>query len=150
MINIITKNDNKDVIMDLASYFNIYVTARDFGVRELQALKEIDGADLLDKKTGLVKTKFGLTSIDFLSTGCKSVLVYLYLYKLNDFSSVLNLTMCGYNAIDMVFHFAEELNDNKTVFLLQHQNRLSLVKDRTYCINGSLCKNLADGVSIYG
>ncbi len=39
-----------------------------------QIVKSIDNAELLDENTGLIKTPFGLASVNNLSTGCKTTL----------------------------------------------------------------------------
>lgn len=76
MIYIYTSYDDIDKtqsIEDPETFFNGYIISRDFGDKEVDAMRVIDSAELLDKVMGSVKTPRGITSIDKLSTGCKTV-----------------------------------------------------------------------------
>lgn len=152
MINIITKPSDKATINDFEAFFNSYVLAKDFDNMSLEAMKIIDGAELLDKNLGTVKTKFGVSDVLHLSTGCKVVLSYLYIFNIaHEYSDrILNVTECGSNALEVLFNFADMLSDNKTTFLLRHINQLLKCKDRQYCINGNVVNSLYEGVVLYG
>lgn len=83
MIRIITKPDrtydyNFD---DCENFFRAKIFSTSFTDVDLSVLREIDHAELLDRHTGAIQTDFGITSIDYLSTGCKTVLTYLYILR---------------------------------------------------------------------
>lgn len=56
MINIITKEGTKKLsIGDIESYFDYKVNADSFSGMDIEVMKRIDGAELLDKKIGTEK-----------------------------------------------------------------------------------------------
>lgn len=141
MINIITE---KDLIKEYHIFNNAnlfvrgMVSAQEFGDLDEYAIKYIDKANLLDRKTGAVETPFGLTDIYHLSTGCKTVLMYLYIYRHRqdyDKNIVINITECGWNAIDVLFDCVEKLCDSHTLFFLGHEDGIFNCKKRDYFIN---------------
>lgn len=146
MINIVTKNsDNyKYFFNDCESFFKAIVHSKDFNNSDINTIASIDNAVLLDKVTGTVKTPFGVCSIEELSTGCKIVLVYLYILrnrlKYNG-SILLDVTECGSNALDVLFELDNSIDSNIT-FLLRHHNNLFKCKSRDYLIDGKHKKRL--------
>lgn len=156
MINIITKYSNigNSCIRDFESFFEKYVLSRDFDDMDLYAMQSIDKAVLLDKNIGTIQTRFGVSDILHLSTGCKVVLSYLYIKRCGDTFSgkVLDITECGSNALDVLFDCVEKLNDSETVFLLRHSNQLIKCKDRSFSfsVNGNKSDSLYEGVVLYG
>ncbi|MCR5402803.1 MAG: hypothetical protein K6E91_03170 [Butyrivibrio sp.] len=151
MINISTNAENKELsIGDVESFFNYKVTASHFSEQDIKVLSDIDDAVLLDKNTGAIQTPFGITDITHLSTGCKTVLCYLYLRRKETSSIILDVTECGYNALDVLFECVEKQGDSDSVFVLRHKQGLIKCKDREYTINGHSEKNLNKGVVLYG
>lgn len=152
MINIITKCNKENVLKDFESFFEKYVLARDFELLDLSVLYDIDRAILIDKKTGTIKTKFGITDILHLSTGCKIVLSYLFIERnKKEFKNiVLDITECGSNALEVLFTCVDKLQDKDTVFLLRHSNQLLDCKERDYNVNEKICNSLYEGVVLYG
>ena len=99
----------------------------------------IDGEVLLDANSGAIQTKFGLTDILHLSTGCKVVLSYLFIMSrtmMHFFDLVLDITECGSNALSVLFDCVNLLQDSKTVFLLRHTNNIISIKDGDFRVNG--------------
>ena len=156
MINIVThcnKEDEGRVIRDFESFFEKYVIAKEFENMDLDVMKRIDNAVLLDKKSGAIQTQFGITDILHLSTGCKIVLSYLYIVKRSNhkFSGkLLDVTECGSNALNILFSCAELLKDSETIFLLRHTNQLLKCSNRDYNINGNYSNSLYEGVVLHG
>lgn len=151
MINIVTKVGNNDrVVRDAESYFNVKVKpdVRNFAEVDLNVMKKIDGAVLLDSNLGTIQTKFGITNIKSLSSGCKTILSYLYMKRNSDSQGdkILDITECGANALEMLFQCVDYYQDSKTVFLLGHTYGLLYVKDRDYCIDGKFMRSLNRGV----
>lgn len=140
MIRIFTSRKllgNRKVINDPDSFFSAHVSHHQFDENNEKVIEEIDGAKLIDCNLGTIKTPLGLTDINHLSSGCKTVLDYLYITrnndKLKDFA--LNVTICGYNALESLFVQMDRLNDSDTILLLQHTDSLQMCSDRQYMIN---------------
>ncbi|MGN0483132.1 MAG: hypothetical protein ACI4HI_06250 [Lachnospiraceae bacterium] len=153
MIHIITKyKEAAHTIRDFESFFEKYVLAKEFEAIDLEVMKQIDQAVLLDKSSGAIQTRFGITDILHLSTGCKIVLSYLYIKRQQErfCKEILDVTECGSNALEVLFQCADQLHDSETVFLLRHSNQLLKCADRAYCVNGHEAKSLYEGVTLYG
>lgn len=152
MINIITKcSKDSGIIRDFESFFEKYILSVDFEQIDLDVIKSIDNAVVLDRKSGAIQTNFGLTDILHLSTGCKVVLSYLYIKRHDEFSgNILDITECGSNALEVLFKCVDMLLDSNTVFLLRHSNQLLNCTDRNYRINGNIVNSLYEGVILYG
>ena len=150
MINIVTHTDTKDIINDFDSFFDLFVLSQNFKELDKEVLFKIDNAILIDKND--IKTPFGTTNILNLSTGCKTVLSYLHMIrnKAEYQNTILNITECGSNALEVLFECADKLNDSDTVFLLEHSNHLFNCSERDYIINGNHSKDLLGGIVKYG
>lgn len=142
MIRIATDSkylDKDSIIFDNSdSFVEACVTAKDFNDLDIYALSKVDDAILEDRSTDLIKTKFGLTTISCLSTGCKTVLMYLYYMRhKSEYADniVIDINECGWNAMDTLFDCADKLGDSSTVFYLCHQNEIDNCKNRDYLIN---------------
>lgn len=64
---------------------------------------DIDNAKLIDKRTGKIETPYGITDIKDLSTGCKTVLNYIFMVENPEMYSIvkaINATECGWNALE--------------------------------------------------
>lgn len=127
----------KDIIRDSESFFKTTVPIENFEEKELEAMMKIDEAKLLDRKLGMILTPFGITTVNSLSTGCKVVLNYLFLYKSMEYRDyILDVTECGANALECLFCYMEQYNDSKTILLLRHRNGISKCGKRDYLVNG--------------
>lgn len=80
---------------------------------DLEFMKHIDNAEYIGN--GLIKTIFGVTEIQNLSSGCKTLILLNHQDELGN--CVINISECGQNALDFVFKM-----DNKKV-LLTFKNR---------------------------
>ena len=69
MINIVTKQPTKDFIMNVDDYFNLFVLPSELDATDEKIMYEIDKAKLLDKELGTIRTPFGITSLEHLSSG---------------------------------------------------------------------------------
>ena len=98
---------------------------------------------ILDKEQGTIRTPRGITSIDKLSTGCKTILNYLSIIKKAVYEfKVINITQCGWNALEEIFEI-EEVKNSGIRFLLLHNDNLLYCKERDYVINNDMhIKNL--------
>ena len=62
--------------MNIDDYFNLFVLPSELDATDEKIMYEIDKAKLLDKELGTIRTPFGITSIEHLSSGCKTVIGY--------------------------------------------------------------------------
>mgnify|MGYP001034593836 CR=1 FL=1 len=133
----------KDILIDNDAYFNENILSCDFGELELEVMQKIDEASILDKEQGTIRTPRGITSIDKLSTGCKTILNYLSIIKKAVYEfKVINITQCGWNALEEIFEI-EEVKNSGIRFLLLHKDNLHYCKERDYVINNDMhTKNL--------
>ena len=142
MINIYKSGTNfkgDEIILDNESFFNNNVSARSLTDMSLTVMNEIDKAVLLDKKSGKIETPYGITGIRDLSTGCKTVLNYIFIKENTEkYPNVkaIDGTECGWNALDKLFDIIEKEHDSKIIIVLQHDNDLYKCQDRKYCIDG--------------
>ena len=137
MINITRKMPESNFIKDIESMFNLHINSKDFDEDDLNSIRVIDNAEVLDLTTGLIKTPYGLTSIKDLSTGCKTVLVYNYCRK-NNINKVINITEGGANALNVLFELMSKHNDSNTIVYLGHRNLLETIKSFEFNVDGRL------------
>lgn len=152
MVNIITIMPDNGVIRDAESFFYKYITAYDFDELCDEVLQKIDSAVLLDRNLGTIRTKFGITDIYHLSTGCKIVLVYIYMYKnKKQFDDkILEITECGGNALKVLFDCVLRLHDEESVFLLRQSTQILNFGNIKARINGHICDSMYEGLIKYG
>ena len=149
MINIVTKQPTKDFIMNVDDYFNLFVLPSELDSADEKIMYEIDRARLLDKELGTIRTPFGITSIEHLSSGCKTVIGYRH-RRAEDIGCVYNITMAGLNALEVLFRVVSEAKDSKTTFYLGYQGGLFRCKHTGFCINGKYSDRLSRGLALYG
>ena len=140
MINVYTHRellDSEMILDEVEDFFIAKVSSRQFDGNDEAVISEIDNAIVLDYQTGEIKTPFGLTDINRLSGGCKTVLVYLYMKRHPDEyrDCVINVTGCGYNALESLFKQMDRLNDSSTILLLLHTDGLRNCSKRKFLIN---------------
>ena len=135
-----SKFDLNRVIIDNDSYFYNTITASMLDHFCKKVMEEIDGAVLLDVNLGTIKTKRGITSIDNLSTGTKTVINYI----LSDCSiDAVNVTQCGWNALEELFKYIDITGKNLPV-VLKHKDDVFNCSNREYLINDKkVINNLA-------
>ena len=121
--------------------FNLHINASQFDDSDLQAMKIIDNAELLDKNTGLIKTPFGLASIKNLSTGCKTVLVYNYCYR-HGVRKIISANECGANALSVLFDLMDSYNDSDTLLFLMHRNKAYTIPEHDFNVDGKVGRML--------
>jgi len=136
MINISTTNlKGVSTINDNDGFFFQNISPKDINDMSKIVMKKIDNAELLDAITGKIQTPRGIGSIEDLSTGCKTVLNYMFVRDNNVDIKAINISYCGYNAFDVLFDIAEK--DNKDfVFILLHRDGLYKCKEHDYFIDG--------------
>lgn len=97
MIDIYTeKRDSKDWIFQNDLYFNLNTGNEEMSQKEIDLIRQIDGATLTPDKH--IETKYGLGTIRNLSSGCKTL---LNIVKHPD--KVVNVEECGPNVLKIVF-----------------------------------------------
>ena len=141
MINISTdetKYLDNELIIDNESFFRLNVTAKSFHDDSIGVMKKIDNAELLDVNTGKIRTPYGECNIEDLSSGCKTVLNYLFIYEnpqIYPTIKAINAIECGWNELEELCRLIEKNEDDIEV-LLQHSNNTYKCSDRDYCIDG--------------
>ena len=97
MIDIYTeKKDSKDWILQNDLYFNLNTGNEEMSQKEVDLIRQIDGAKLTPDKH--IETKYGIGTIRNLSSGCKTL---LNLVKHSD--KVVNVEECGPNVLKIIF-----------------------------------------------
>lgn len=141
VINIATSTKDfrpGEIIMDNNQFFDNNVIISCLESEELTAMKMIDQAELVDKKTGNINTPYGSTDISNLSLGCKTVINYIWTHKhpekFEDLKAIW-ATEAGYNALEVLFEFLEIFRDEKTIIVIEHDDGLYQCKDRAYRID---------------
>lgn len=153
MINIVTSSDSNKLISNLDAFFNnrVFRNRYKFEDLDLYVMKKVDSAYIIDMKLGTIQTKYGITDLRHLSTGCKVILSYLYMMRNKDkYEGVtLDITECGGSAIEVLFQCVDKFGDESTVFLLRHSEGLLRVKDRVFNVNNKNFDSLVEGVRYY-
>lgn len=72
-----SKFKEENILLDNEAFFNNNVSPKNLNKVSLRIMKDIDKADLIDSNIGTIQTPYGITGIDSLSTGCKTVINYI-------------------------------------------------------------------------
>ena len=131
------KFDRESILLDNESFFMNNVSAKWLGDASLRVMNKIDGASLLDANTGTIQTPYGVTDINNLSTGCKTVLNYIFIKENRErYKDVLAIdaTECGWNSLEELFRAIEEGGYDIGV-ILEHRNKLLKCSKRTYKVD---------------
>lgn len=149
MIRVFTSEEGfnpENIVEDNEAFFLTYFKMYRMGEDEIETIKKIDSAEIIDFDNGILKTPFGVTGIINLSTGCKTVLNYITIAKhREEFKDIraINVTESGANAIEMIFEFMEKYKDESVDVILEHEDGLYKCKERDYLINGTrLCRSI--------
>lgn len=139
-INIFTNYDKFEKAVVLAEhdvFFDEYVKSAEFEDVDREVLEKIDGAIVIDAEIDTIKTKRGVCGLNDISTGCKTVLNYLYLYRnRNHAYKTLDITYCGANALEELFRVMELKGYNMDLILM-HKDELFKCSNRDYFIDGN-------------
>ncbi len=131
------KDDN--ILVDVDRFFDISVSVGDIDEIGMQVMEKIDGAHFVDSNIGTIETPYGITSYKNLSTGCKSVLDYLFIakhpVKYRDVKAV-DFTECGWNAIDCLFDVISNGVSDKLGIIIRHDDGLYNCKPHKMLFNG--------------
>lgn len=123
--------NGKHFIRGVDATFNIQITGSILDDIDIQVMKDIDNAVLLDAKLGTIKTPYGICSIESLSTGCKCIILARHLVK-DGYHGVLNVSECGASALSVLCNYV----DNTDVCLfLSHLNNLMYGLSYEFLVN---------------
>lgn len=141
MINVYTKKNllppNCIFINNIKAFFTTEVRQN---FRSCSKYKEIlsciDHATIVGDTGDVIITPFGITTIDNISTGCKSVFCYFQLLKMfPDLSTVvLDLSKCGANGIEFILQ-NEYMHESGMGFFIVSSYNLSDY-EHVFKING--------------
>lgn len=128
------KESNKDnTIYNNDARFNNYTINNLHGDLDdigKEVIKQIDRAIILENNK--IETPRGITYLTDLSSGCKTVLNYLYADKEYLF---INVTQCGANALEILFQTMEKVPNIQRKLILCHKDRIYKCNKRNYVIN---------------
>lgn len=127
----------EELIIDNESFFSNNVAPITLDELSLEVIGNIDKASMLDKRIGTIQTPYGITSVDSLSTGCKTVLNYLFLVNNKieyDSIKAIDATECGWNAIEELFRMIETTKYDLGI-IIEHNNKLYRCSDREYLVD---------------
>ena len=138
MINIITKQEllaNKNVINPEA-YFDANISIGILDERDKHFLQLIDSAKVISPIA--IETKYGVTELENISTGCKTILIFNHLMKQGVIAD-LSINECGNNVIKEIFSLSEEENNSSIRFYVRNASSLmgQELKKFKYCANGN-------------
>ena len=135
MINLFTTHLKQvNTINDNDNFFFQNISPQNINAEAKLVMKQIDNAELLDASTGKIQTPRGIGSIEDLSTGCKTVLNYIFVRDNNVDIQAINVSYCGYNAVDVLFDIAEKDNSD-FAFILMHRDGIYKCKEHDYFID---------------
>lgn len=115
---------------------------RSFLERQRDILYNIDKAQIIDYKLLTMITPYGTTTVDKLSTGCKTVLNIVYLLEhIGRSHAIVNINECGDNALKEVFKVAA--GTNISLFISHDTNAVDDAIDAGYRfkVNGKMIKD---------
>ena len=147
MIKIFTDErefEHSEIVKDNEAFFLVNFKMSQIGDNEIEAMRKIDNAEIVDFSNGTIKTPFGTTSIFDLSTGCKTVLNYITIAKNRakfDGIRAINITESGANAIELLFEVMERFKDESVAVVLEHEDETWKCKEREYLIDGTKLRN---------
>lgn len=124
-------------------YFDGTINIGKITPEQKRIMYEIDKAIIVDSKTGLIKTPFGLASIKQLSTGCKT---FLNIIREEDEKTVFSLDGCSYNIIEMILDYIE---DKHNIAVYTTNSEIGYCKDREMLLDGKLMYTDIDIISDY-
>lgn len=132
--------NKKATLYDNDTFFDNRVNATEFTELEKGIIEHIDKAKIINANIGEIETPFGICSIKKLSTGCKTVLNYVWLSKHKDIENYkgikyLYATECGWNALEELFKTADKINYD-IGFIIEHSDGLYNCSKRDYLIDG--------------
>lgn len=109
MLTIATKRELKSVnkIKDVESRFRMLLNLGEKFELDIYTLimKSIDLVN--ERKGNIIRNRFGETTLENLSTGCKAVILAVFYNKENIYVSIEE---CGENALDVLFKISERLD----------------------------------------
>lgn len=97
---------------------------------------DVDRAIIIDDKLLKIQTPYGITSVDDLSTGCKTLLNICYIfeaYEENDTRAVVNVNECGNNILEKIFDIVE----GTSIYLYISHDTTAVDDRHKFILNGS-------------
>ena len=120
-------------VQNIDPYFNSHITVKSLTRGDLNVMKKLEGVELVDRGSGLFKTKSGIIPLYYISTGLKTLLIIRHLKRERVQGVGVDITECGPNILDSLF---EEITDGSVPVVLRHTDIFEL-KDRVVSVNES-------------
>lgn len=140
MLNIYIKPKDvpkNDFVDSVDTFFSSIMYSLPINKKDKEYITQIDKAEYIDN--GRIKTVFGDTTVEHLSTGCKT-LILLNHYK----NKVISINECGENALDYIYKLPEgsiymdfaiyphEYNPQKKVILIKNGKKYNLTLSEVF------------------
>jgi hypothetical protein len=138
---------HKKLLTDIEEFFMMNISINDVDELGETYIKRIDGAIIADRASRAILTPYGITELDNLSTGAKTVLVIMHIAK-NKLDYAVDVNECGENALNCIFDFLER-NDNCVPILLSHIMIRKCDDHEFFADDTNYCKNKLE-LMIYG
>jgi hypothetical protein len=116
---------------NMKAFFILKVGAAGVTADGSKCIEEIDRAVFVKGCNDAVRTPFGVTGLENLSTGCLTVLNLLYI-KENGLNIAVDVTGCGSNALNFAFEHA----DSGDIPLVLRHLDVSRCWHRSFLVNG--------------
>lgn len=124
-------------VLDNNSYFEAEVNpSTDIDLVDFELMSKIDGIKFYGdvKSVDNALSVFGPVRVTDLSTGCKTAINLHHAIR-DNMDTVIDLTSCGYNAIEECFKLAD---DTGKIVSLQHSQLQKITGSYTFCVNGKV------------
>lgn len=139
--------NRREIIMDCESFFDARISTMKMSKDSIEAMYAIDKAEIVDKKLGTIKTPIGVCSRKDLSSGCKTVLSYIYVVEnYADFNGIkaVDATECGWNALEQLFKYIEKHRTTRVAVVIEHGDELYKCGNRNYIVDGVVRDRIYD------
>jgi len=106
--------------------------------RHSDIMQAIDKATIVNEVTLEIRTPYGITSVDSLSTGCKTLLNIAYLQeRIKGQKAIVNIDECGNNTLDKIFNAVKGTN----IYLFISHDTAAVNTKYKFYINGNKLKD---------
>lgn len=144
----------KEGITHIDAYFDNTVVRSDFTEQEEKFINKFEHAEFIDETEELLKGRFGLYTLNKISSGVKTLIVLSLISRgVIEAPSYLNVTECGNNILGYVFLLADKI---ELPLILNHTelygvNNYNFIVNDKYKVNDivelvDILDNIRDGV----
>lgn len=148
MINLYTSekyfDPGKELIYLNDNLFDGTLYERKFTSEDIEAMLNIDKAEVIDLKLREIRTPYGLTDFSRISTGCKTLINIMHTKTEDNF--VISLNGCSYEILDIIFDYIEDHESKQALYITTTE--ISKCIDRDFMLNNQ--KQLSTSMEVAG